>query len=227
MIVVRGGVFLMGSPAGVGFDDERPRHQVDVAPFLLGRYPVTQDQWAALMGPKTCRFKGGLRPVENVSWHDAEQFCLRLARHAGHPYRLPSEAEWEHACRAGSATPFAFGETLTTSLVNYCGEHTHGRGPLGLYRHTTTDVGQFLPNGFGLSDMHGTLWEWCADVWHVDYRGARADGRAWQGGDGAFGVARVGSWHDPPDLCRSSARLRVRRREGDEFTGFRVAADPF
>jgi formylglycine-generating enzyme required for sulfatase activity len=227
LIALPGGDFAMGSPPGQGYDDERPRHRVAVGPFLLGRYPVTQEQWTALMGENPSRFKGARLPVENVSWERGREFCRRLTRQTGRPYRLPTEAEWEYACRAGTTTPFAYGETLTTDLANYCGEHTYADGPPGPYRHTTTEVGSFPPNAFGLCDMHGSVWEWCADAWHAGYLGAHGDGRAREpGAEPSLGVLRGGSWHDPPELCRSAARLRFRRHEGDEFAGLRVAADP-
>ncbi len=213
----------MGSLGG-GDEDERPQRRVTVAPFWLGQYPVTQAQWGAIMGRNPSRFKGPTRPVDNVSWREAHRFCERLARRTGRPYALPSEAQWEYACRAGGMTPFAYGPTLTTDLANYNGEFTYRGGPRGVYRHVTTEVGAFPPNAFGLYDMHGNVWEWCADPWHADYSGAPADGRTWaSGGDPGQRVARGGCWHDPPDVCRSAARLKYPLDEGDEFLGFRVA----
>lgn len=228
MVAVPGGRFLMGSPGGEGYDDERPRHEVAVEPFLIGRYPVTQAEWERLMGPPRSRFRGDRLPVDGVSWRQASEFCRRLSAATGRAYRLPSEAEWEYACRAGSTSPFCFGDTLTTDLANYNGDFVYGRGRRGVYRHTTTAVGSFPPNAFGLFDTHGNVWEWCADAWHDGYEGAPSDGTPWgsapdlPGAD--WGVARGGSWHDEPASCRSAVRLRYRRSEGDEFVGFRVAA---
>ncbi len=226
MVVVPGGRFLMGAPEGEGYDDERPRHEVSVEPFLLGRYPVTQAEWERLMGPPPSRFRGGRLPVDGVSWRLAREFCRRLSAATGRAYRLPSEAEWEYACRAGSTGPFCFGDTLTTDLANYTGAFVYGRGAIGVYRHTTTAVGCLPPNAFGLCDMHGNLWEWCADAWHDRYEGAPSDGAPWEADPGSVcGVLRGGSWHDEPASCRSAVRLRYRRSEGDELVGFRVAAD--
>jgi len=224
LVAVPGGSFVMGSPRGQGYEDEWPQHRVTVASFLLGRYPITTEQWRALMGAHVCRFKGPRLPAEQVSWAMATAFCRRLALATGRAYGLPTEAQWEYACRAGSSTPFSFGETITTDLANYNGEWTYRSEPKGIYRHTTTDSGSFPPNDFGPYDMHGNLWEWCADAWHDSYEGAPVDGSAWgSAADAGQGVARGGSWHDTPDVCRSAVRLRAIAGEGDDFIGFRVA----
>jgi formylglycine-generating enzyme required for sulfatase activity len=223
LVELLAGAFLMGSPLGTGYEDERPQHRVAVAPFWMSRYLITQAQWQSVMGRHAGRFSGLQRPVENVSWHEANRFCERLSRRTGRHYRLPSEAQWEYACRAGTNTPFAFGSTLTTDLANYNGEFTFRAEPKGVYRHVTTDVDSFPPNAFGLCDMHGNLWEWCADPWHDSYQGAPTGDAAWQsGGDPAYRVVRGGSWHDTPDVCRSAVRLKLNAAEGDEMTGFRV-----
>jgi formylglycine-generating enzyme required for sulfatase activity len=212
LVTVPGGTFLMGSPPGEGYADERPQRRVEVARFRLGKCPITQAEWTPVMGENRSRFKGDRLPVENVSHTQAVEFCRRLSELAGALYRLPTEAEWEYACRAGTKTPFAWGPTISTDQANYCGEHVYAAGLHGIYRHATTPAGSFPANAFGLHDMHGNVWEWCADLWQPD-------------GDPAFGVVRGGSWHDPPDLCRSAARLRVRRSEGDDWIGLRVAAE--
>jgi len=224
MVVIPGGTFLMGSRAGHGYDDECPQHGVKVSSFLMGKHPVTQGQWAAVMGwipPYRCT--GARRPVDSVSWDDARTFCERLSERTGRAYRLPSEAEWEYGCRAGTTTPFTFGETITTDLANYVGEHIYRSEPKGIYRHETTEVGSFPPNAFGLYDMHGNVWEWCADAWHDNYGGAPADGSVWESRVGSLRVLRGGCWHDPPGLCRSAARLKHVPHEGEDFFGFRVA----
>jgi formylglycine-generating enzyme required for sulfatase activity len=227
MVEIPSGIFTMGAIISDGYPDERPPHQVRVSSFRMGKVPVTQEQWKAIMKKdKPYRSKGPRRPVDRVSWKDASEFCRKLSKKTGKPYRLPSEAEWEYACRAGTRTPFHYGETITTGLVNYVGEHRYLLEPKGIYRHASTDVGAFPPNAFGLYDMHGNIWEWCADEWHEDYSGAPADGSAWRNGnEPTYKVMRGGSWHEPPGICRSVTRLRMEENEAEDTFGFRVAAD--
>ncbi|NJM70428.1 MAG: SUMF1/EgtB/PvdO family nonheme iron enzyme [Scytonema sp. RU_4_4] len=188
MVAIPGGKFLMGSPETEGYESEKPQHEVTIQPFFMGKYPITQAQWRAVaalprierdLNPDPSRFKGDDYPVECVSWYDVVEFCGRLSRRAGREYRLPSEAEWEYACRAGTTTPFHFGETLTDKLANYRASETFADEPKGEYREKTTSVGTFSPNAFGLYDLHGNLWEWCEDSWHETYQGAPTDGSAW------------------------------------------------
>jgi formylglycine-generating enzyme required for sulfatase activity len=232
VVYVPGGSYWMGSPPGEGTDDERPRHRVTVAPFCMGKYPVTQAQWRAVaalpeietdLKPDPSQFKGENRPVEGVNWNEAVEFCRRLARETGKEYRLPGEAEWEYACRAGTETPFHFGETITSDLANYNGSYTYAGEPKGRYRQGTTPVGQFPPNGYGLYDLHGNVWEWCADAWHDNYEGAPADGSAWTGGRSSASVLRGGSWYDFPGYCRSAYRDHGTRDYYSYPYGFRVA----
>jgi formylglycine-generating enzyme required for sulfatase activity len=227
VVAIPGGTFQMGAARGAGLDDARPQHIVSVSPFYLAQELSSQALWNAVMGrPPHCRFKGALLPVENVSFADTQGFCHRLARLTGLPFRLPSEAEWEYACRAGTVTPFSTGETITSEDANFCGEHTFAGEPAGLYRHTTTASSCFPPNPFGVYDLHGNLWEWCADVWHPDYTAAPFGSKAWEsGGEPGYRVARGGSWHEPPANCRSAVRLRAAETERDDFYGFRVALD--
>ncbi len=185
MVFMKGGTFMMGSPEDeegreFGFEgSESPQHQVTIKPFYMSKYPITQAQWIAVMGDNPSHFKGDNRPVENVSWHSCVEFCKRLFEKTGKAYRLPSESEWEYACRAGTTTPFCFGETITTDLANYYGDFSYASEPKGVSRGETTDVGSFPPNAFGLYDMHGNVLEWCADLWHENYDGAPTDGSAW------------------------------------------------
>jgi formylglycine-generating enzyme required for sulfatase activity len=234
MILIPGGTFLMGSPEDEPerHDREGPHHPVTVPTFLLGRYPVTQMQWFVVaqlpqinqnLKPTPSTFKGNNRPVESVSWWQAVEFCDRLSVYSGREYRLPSEAEWEYACRAGTTTPFHVGETITTDLANYHGNSTYGRGSRGEYRQQTTDVGSFPPNPFGLCDMHGNVWEWCLDHWHENYQGAPEDGSAWLSQDqNSFRVLRGGSWNIYPRYCRSATRNGYYPDNDINYIGIRV-----
>jgi formylglycine-generating enzyme required for sulfatase activity len=230
MVKIPGGRFLMGSPETEAKrdDDEGPQHYVNVPEFFMGKYPVTQAQWQAVMGNNPSYFKGKNRPVEKVSWNEATKFCQKLSKKTGRDYRLPSEAEWEYACRAGTKTPFYFGETITPELVNYNGNYTYSNGPEGKYRKETTDVGNFPPNSFGLYDMHGNVSEWCQDVWHSNYDGAPVDGSAWvNGGNSSRRVRRGGSWFDYPRWCRSANRGLYDSVESViDIFGFRLVSFP-
>jgi formylglycine-generating enzyme required for sulfatase activity len=263
LVLIPSGTFTMGSPATEagrdwykaveesldGVNVEGPQHRVSVAlpllgssPLWFGKYPVTQAQWRAVaalpqinqeLNPDPSEFKGDKRPVEQVSWDDAVEFCQRLSKYTGRAYRLPSEAEWEYACRAGTTTPFHFGPTITTDLANYAGIDveegdykflgTYGEGPKGEYREQTTDVGNFPPNAFGLYYMHGNVLEWCEDHWHDNYEGSPIDGSAWKtSDDNAFRLLRGGSCLYIPFNCRSAFRSRVARDLRDSDVGFRV-----
>ena len=164
------------------------------------------------------------RPVEQVNWYDAVEFCARLSKLTGREYRLPSEAEWEYACRAGTTTPFYFGETITGKFANYRASNTYADEPNGEYRQQTTPVGQFPPNAFGLYDMHGNVWEWCADTWHDNYDGAPTNGSAWiEDGNDNRSPLRGGSWCSIPGYCRSAFRSYASRRDDFNYSyGFRV-----
>jgi formylglycine-generating enzyme required for sulfatase activity len=229
MVSIPGGRFLMGSPENEEDrrDSESPQHYVKVPAFFLGKYPVTQGQYQAVMGNNPSRFKGANRPVETVSWNDATEFCQRLSQRTGKTYRLPSEAEWEYACRAGTTTPFYFGETITTELANYNGNYTYGSAPKGVYREETTNVGSFPPNAFGLYDMHGNVWEWCQDVLHSNYNGVPTDGSAWvSGGYSSLRMQRGGSWVNYPWYCRCAFRIMNFADGRNSLRGFRVVLLP-
>ena len=244
MVEIPGGTFMMGSQEGkptskfLGLTmssgggekgrsrNESPQHQVTVPSFYMGKFVVTQAQYEAVMGKNPSHFKGKKRPVEEVSWNDAVTFCQRLSQKTRRTYRLPSEAEWEYACRAGTTTPFYFGETITTDLANYNGDYIYASAPKGEDREKTTDVGTFLPNAFGLYDMHGNVWEWCADAWHDNYKGAPTDGGVWlENGNNSHSPLRGGSWGYFPANCRSACRYDVvrARRGNSSGLGFRVA----
>ena len=229
MIAIPAGEFVMGSPPEETGrdDDEGPQRTVTIPSFFMGRFQVTQAQYEVVMGQHVSRFQGADRPVETVSWEDTMAFCEKLSELTGRTYRLPSEAEWEYACRAETTTPFHFGPTITTDLANYDGNYTYGNGPKGTYRQQTTDVGSFPPNAFGLYDMHGNVWERCQDVWHENYEGAPTDGSAWlEGGDQSWRVLRGGSWFGSPDVCRSANRFRFPRDDILGNVGFRVVWVP-
>jgi formylglycine-generating enzyme required for sulfatase activity len=192
----------------------------------MGKYPLTQAQYQAIMGKNPAYFKGNNRPVEHVSWDDAVLFCQKLSQRTGKNYRLPSEAEWEYACRAGTKTPFSFGDNITTDLVNYNGTYPYKSAPKGKYREQTTDVGTFfLPNPFGLYDMHGNVWEWCEDDWHENYIDAPTDGSAWNSQSGSnTKLLRGGSWYYDAGCCRSANRNRYSRDYRYYYCGFRVVS---
>lgn len=224
LVAISGGSFTMGSPAGEKdrFADEGPQRSVKVSAFALGRYAVTQAQYQAIMGTNPANFKGSNRPVEMVSWTEAMEFCQRLSKRTSRTYDLPSEAEWEYACRAGTTTPFYFGETITTRLANYDGNSTYGDGPKGTSQDQTIDVGSFPPNAWGLYDMHGNVWEWCLDQYRASYKDTSLDGRAWVTTDlSKSRVLRGGSWFNLPEHCRSARRYYL--IDGRHyFVGFRV-----
>jgi formylglycine-generating enzyme required for sulfatase activity/uncharacterized caspase-like protein len=227
MVQIPRGTFMMGSPADEAqrYGDESPQRQVTVPEFFMGRYAVTQAQYQAIMQKNPAHFKGEKKPVETVLWDEAVEFCEKLSQKTGKTYRLPSEAEWEYACRARTDTPFYFGETITTDLVNYNGNLPYASAPKGEYRQQTTDVGKFPPNSFGLYDMHGNIWEWCQDVYHNSYEGAPTDGRAWlEGSDNNMKLLRGGSWFTFAGNCRSAVRLRDARALRFNGVGCRVVA---
>ena len=226
MLIIPAGVYQMGSPRDTGNSDERPQHLVRIKSFMMSKILTSQAQWKAIMGKlPPCRFKGDSLPVERISWSDAQNFCQRLSSKTGRNYGLPTETQWEYACRAGTTTLFSFGESITSDVANFNGEHTFREEPRGIYFHATNEGGKFPPNAFGLFDLHGNLWEWCADNWLEDYISSPRDGSSYQNKESRYRVARGGSWHEPPGLCRSASRLRRLASEADEFTGFRVICD--
>jgi formylglycine-generating enzyme required for sulfatase activity len=235
MIILPGGVFWMGSQeAEQGREShEEPQHQVTIEPFCMGRFTITQAQWRAIanlptihrfLNPEPAQTKGENQPVEQVSWHDAMEFCARLAKLTRRDYRLPSEAEWEYACRARTTTPFHFGETITAELANYDGNYIYNLEPVGEYRQRTAPVGSFqVANAFGLCDMHGNVWEWCADTWHDNYQEAPSDGSIWEQPElQEHRLLRGGSWYCLPSLCRAAQRHWDKADYGGSGISFRV-----
>jgi hypothetical protein len=252
LVLIPSGEFLMGSPEEEenSDNDERPQHSVSVDSFLMGQTPITQKQWAVVAGwskvakdldPDPSRFKGDQRPVERISWQDAIEFCARLRRKTKKDYRLPTEAQWEYACRAGTTSPFYFGETLSTELANYNGSYTYGRGSKSEYRKETTPVKSFPANAWGLYDMHGNVYDWCLDPWHDSYQGkTQTDSEVWDEeqsaeqylldkdnvikllSDKRQRVLRGGSWIINPSYCRSADRGRSLPDDRNSYLGFRV-----
>jgi len=240
MAQIPGGTFLMGAPESEAdsLGVERPQHPVTVPPFFLGRYTVTIEQWLAVMGalPEGMQivvdeaFTASARqPVVRVSYNDADAFCVRLSRATGRDYRLPTEAEWEYACRAGTTSPFAFGATITREVANYDSGSPGAAAAEEKTRGRTVPVGSLgAANGFGLLDMHGNVYELCEDRWHSSYQGAPADGSAWvSDADQRTRVLRGGSWSHRAKYCRAAARNIVGNPTGrSRKIGFRVAMTP-
>ncbi len=218
------GTFLMGSPPEEAErGDDETQHSVTLTEgFYLGIHPVTQAQWRAVMGNNPSQFQGENLPMENVPWRNCRMFCEKISQTNGNRYRLPTEAEWEYACRAGTTTTFQFGETITTDQANYDDKYPYSQSKKGVDRRQTTPVGSFPPNGWGLFDMHGNVWEWCADWFGSKYykRSPRQDP---QGPErGSYRVLRGGFWSDNACYCR--AAYRHNEPPGARFSsiGFRV-----
>ena len=220
------GTFWMGSPNDeVGRGDSETRHRVTLTRgFWMGKYPVTQEQWEAVMGAGTnpSHFKGAELPVEQVSWEDSQVFLEKVnALASGGGFRLPTEAEWEYACRAGTETAFCYGNRLDATMANFDGNYPYGGGGTGVYRQKTTRVGMFKPNGWGLYDMHGNVWEWCQD-WYGGFSvGAEIDPTG--AASGSRRVLRGGSWIHVASRCRSAYRGGDAPSSRNDNLGFRVA----
>lgn len=235
MVFIPSGTFVMGSGNNeFGREkDESPTHRVKLDSFYMSKYPITQLQWRVVISnyPKVKRpiknnpsfFKGDDLPVEKVSWLDAQEFCQRLSKHTGRKYRLPTETEWEYACRGGTQTPFFFGNIITNDFANYDGREGYGFKPTGKYEKKTTSVGSFAPNPFGLYDVHGNVWEWCEDHYMSNYIHKPKDGSAFYSNVGNHPrVVRGGSWSLAPSYCRSAKRSSHAADSNYNFLGFRV-----
>jgi formylglycine-generating enzyme required for sulfatase activity len=215
MAVIPAGNFLMGSKADPFLDhpppsNEQPQHLVSIKAFALGRYEVTQEQWYALMGGTPSRFKGRKLPVEQISWGDAQEFLKKLSEKTGKMYRLPSEAEWEYAARAGTVTQYFFGDAISQQQANF-------------NSFETQVVGSYPANAYGLHDMHGNVWEWTSDCWNANYDGAPTDGSAWINGACGSRVLRGGALFSKPYDLRSSSRIWNSIGDRHFGSGFRVA----
>ena len=233
MVVLPTGRFWMGSPAtekGRDDDDEGPVHAVTISRRIaMGQYPVTFEDYDRFVAatdaerPDDLGWGRGRRPVINVSWEDAKAYAAWLSEQTGKRYRLPSDSEWEYAARAGTRTGYSWGDGIN------CGQARYGRRTGGECSNSwdgTVPVGSFAPNGFGLYDMHGNVWEWVEDVWHENYEGAPTDGSAWtSGGDSSRAVVRGGSWVNGPRGLRSASRVWSGPSDRDVNLGFRLVQD--
>jgi len=230
--LIQPGSFMMGSTED--YDNEMPVHKVTLTkPFYLGVYEVTQEQYERVMGTNPSNLKkSDLLPVEMVSWDDAVEFCRKLSAMEGLAYRLPTEAEWEYACRAGTTTPYSMGMTISTDQANYNGNYTYGRGANGVYRGKTMEVGSFAPNAWGLYDMHGNVWEWCLDWYDSDYYKTSPERNPTGPASGTYRVLRGGGLNSHPRHSRSAFRLDGHPPDYRSFiSSFRVvreaaSADP-
>ena len=227
MVLIPAGEFLIGSPESEdkrgGSEDQK--RVVIKKPFWMGKHELTQAQWKAVTGSNPSRFKGDrdspTRPVEQVSWEHVQDFLKKVnARHPGTPFALPTEAQWEYACRAGTATPFHFGETLSTDQANYDGNYPYGGGDKGLYRRETMPVGSFPANAWGLRDVHGNVCEWCASPFAGSYDGTESKGAE---APGDMRARRGGSWGDIGRACRSASRINAYTVYRKPHLGFRVS----
>ncbi len=224
--LIPAGRFIMGSPKNEeGRRTVEVQHEVTLSrSYYMGTTEVTQGQWKAVMGDNPSFVEGDDHPVETIPWAEAVEFCRRLSEKEGAKYRLPTEAEWEYACRAGTTTPFHTGITISTDEANYDGQkESYGKGKKGIFRDETTAVASFASNAWGLHDMHGNVWEWCAD-WHGEYpTGAVSDptGPA----EGTRRIVRGGCWVTAPAICRSANRGDTEPVSWNFHFGFRVVRD--
>ena len=218
LVKVAAGSFCMGSDV---YKSEQPTHWVSLREFFIGKYPVTQAQYQTVTGNNPSLFKGDQNPVEHVSWNDAVEFCKELSKKIGQKVKLPTESQWEYACRSGSTRQYCFGDDYhyERKINNYAWCHSNSEGK-------THPVGEKLANSFGLYDMHGNVWEWCEDVWHESYRSAPIDGSAWlTGGDrDEERILRGGAFINYGETCSSSYRVSHApdKRIGSYYYGFRV-----
>jgi eukaryotic-like serine/threonine-protein kinase len=225
LVLIPAGKFLMGSPKDEKLrnDDDETQHEVVITnPFFMGIYAVTQEQYEAVVGKNPSYLKRATNPVGCVSWDDATKFCKKLSQKTEKGVSLPTEAQWEDACRAGTTTPFNTGETISTEQANYDGNSVYGNGQKGTYRKATIAVGSFKPNDFGLFDMHGNVWEWCADWYAKDYYANSPKTDPQGPATGQLHILRGGSWLYDPWNCRSACRFGYGPGTRGVNIGFRV-----
>ena len=215
-VKVPGGSFDMGDVWGDGVDSELPVHHVTIKSFILSKYPVTQDQWEKIMLCNPSYLKGAKRPVEQVSWDDAQEFIVRLNRQSSRTYRLPTEAEWEYAARACGENDKWSGTSDKNQINAFVIYMINQSG-------YTREVLDKHPNRIGLCHMSGLIWEWCQDLWHDDYYGAPSDGTAWISGNDSARIIRGGSWGQDYWDCRTATRNAMDGNTRDAYTGFRIA----
>ena len=228
MVVLPTGSFRMGDWDGSDYSSERPVHTVTISRRIaMGRYPVTfedYDRYVSAMDaewPDDNDWGRGRRPVINVNWHEAKAYAAWLSEQTGKRYRLPSESEWEYAARAGTETAYSWGNEIGVNRANCDGSGSKWSG------RKTSPVGSFAPNGFGLYDMHGNVWEWVADCWHDNYEGAPTDGSAWTTNcdDSDYAVVRGGSWNFAPRSLRAANRGGGSPSDRFDIYGFRLVQD--
>lgn len=220
MVWIPRGTFMMGRYSGEqdSFSDEDPQHPVTVPGFWMGKYEVTQAQWEAVMGTNPSYFSGENRPADGVSWDLAKSFITALNSYTGKTFRLPSEAEWECACRAGTTTRYYWGDDASYTQI---GSYAWWDGNSGTQTH---DVGGKLANAFALYDMNGNVWEWCEDDDHSSYTGAPTDGSAWVDSPRGPGrVLRGGGWYSFDYYCRSASRINAYPSYTSHIIGFRLS----
>jgi eukaryotic-like serine/threonine-protein kinase len=224
MVYIPSGSFMMGSDDNI---NEQPIHEVTLKSFYISRYPITQPQYQAIMHENLSEFRGKDLPVDRVALHCAGAFCARLSNITQKKYCLPSENQWEYACRANSTTRFSFGNKITDDVANFNSDLAYDYARKGLYRSQITKVGTFPPNAFGLGDMHGNVWEWCFDNWHENYQYAPSNDIAWRhNGLGNSAVLRGGSWYEGGRCCTSSYRSRYSAGPEHKSYGIRVVRLP-
>jgi len=224
MVLIPAGSFMMGSPSGEqDRDDDEKQHKVTLTnDFYIGKYEVTQAQWQAVMGNNPSYFKGANLPVEQVSWDDCQEFIKKINELTNlriNGFRLPTEAEWEYACRAGTLTPFHYGNSLSSSQANFDGNYPYNTSE-GIYRKKPLPVGSFSPNAWGLYDMHGNVWEWCQD-WYGEYPSGSVTNPT-GANSGSHRVLRGGGWNSGARICRSAFRLNLSPDNRDNGLGLRL-----